>query len=732
MLPRQYRPKNGPRSHGDCRACFRINMNFKLRLRFAVVGLFGVGFSLSAAPNISSFTPAYGASSDPTSIIILGSGFYPGTLVVKFNGVIDPTAIAASADGSTIQAHVPIGAPLGPGPIYVSVNGSPTTSTADFTVIGPEPYIGDFSPKTGGAGTLVTLTGAHFFSGGQYGTLTVKFSGAAATAASSGDGVTLLVNAPSGVVTGPITVANAKGASVTTGYFYAAPRISGFSPTFGRAGTNVFLTGTNFLGATNVQFNSLNAPDFTVFSNTMIRVSVPNGASTGKIRVGAPANAFLTTSNFVLEPTVSSFAPTFGAVGASVTVFGANLDAAPVVRFNGILAGTPTGVSPGQLTAVVPAGATTGPITVTTSNGNMTSSAKFYLPAGLKSVAPLFGPAGTPITILGTNFVDASAVTFQDTPAAAFSVQASNSIGAIVPFGVSSGWMTVTTPAGTATNSAVKFYVAPIISAFSPSRGLPGTNVTIFGQNFLDASAVRFNGSNATFTVLNNTTISAIAPTNVQTGPITVIAPAGTNVTVENFVYDYSANLVLSATDAPDPVFVGSNLLYTINIFNSGPFAAPGVAFTNILPPGVNLVNATTTQGTLNTNGNPVTGNLGQLNNGGTAIVTLTVSPQTTGFLTNIVAVASSYLDPTPANNGATNGTFVQAIPKLTVGFVAPNLVRLGWSATLTNYTLEAKTNPTAGAWAGVGGTPTTVGSQLQLLQTNIPGTRYFRLHRVP
>ena len=108
------------------------------------------------------------------------------------------------------------------------------------------------------------------------------------------------------------------------------------------------------------------------------------------------------------------------------------------------------------------------------------------------------------------------------------------------------------------------------------------------------------------------------------------------------------------------------------------------------------------------------------------------MTPQTSGFVTNVANVASQYSDPTPGNNGVTNGTLVQAIPKLTVGFVAPNLVQLGWSATLTNYALESKTNTTAGLWSTVGGTPTSAGSQLQLLQTNSPGTRYFRLHRVP
>ena len=53
-----------------------------------------------------------------------------------------------------------------------------------------------------------------------------------------------------------------------------APTITGFTPTSGRVGTSVTITGTNFTGATQVQFNTTNATSYTVDSATQITATV--------------------------------------------------------------------------------------------------------------------------------------------------------------------------------------------------------------------------------------------------------------------------------------------------------------------------------------------------------------------------------------------------------------------------------------------------------------------------
>jgi len=693
----------------------------------AAVLLLGAG-QLFGAPIITSFTPTLGASSDPGYISISGSGFKPGTLVVRFNGVQDLSAVATAADGTLIQARVPAGATNGANPIFVSVGGVGTYSAQDFTVIGPGPYITDFSPTTGGSGAMVTINGAHFVT-----PFTVRFNGVAAPGASAPAPTQISVNAPVGVTTGPISVERVGwGTNTTTALFYVPPAVTGFSPAAGRAGTNVLITGTNFLGTSAVRFNGLDAASFNVLSNRAIQAVVPVVATTGLIRIITPAGSVFTGSNFVVQPTILSFSPAFGAVGTNVTITGANFNVGtPVVKFNGVPAGVPTGVTFGQLSAVVPAGATTGPITVTTTDGTATSATNFFLPAVITSFTPSNSAPGTLVAIKGTNFTSASAVAFSGTPAAAFYVTNSGSLGALVPAGVTTGPITVTTPAGTA-SSAANFYGAPVINNFNPTHGLPGINVTLTGQNFIGASAVRFNGSNAIIAVVNNTTINATVPANAPTGPITVIAPAGTNTSAQTFTLDYTANLSVSVTDAPDPLVVGNPLLYTITIVNGGPFAVPGVTLTNTLPGTVNLIAATTTQGTLNTNANPVTGNLGQINVGANLTITLTVLPQAAGAITNVARVAGQYPDPALANNSATNGTFVQPVPILGVVFVPPNQVRVSWASALSNYSLEFKSPVTAANWSPVPTPSLIVGNESQVTETNNLSPRYYRLHRLP
>src|SRR5262249_8863897 len=148
-----------------------------------------------------------------------------------------------------------------------------------------------------------------------------------------------------------------------------------------------------------------------------------------------------------------------------------------------------------------------------------------------------------------------------------------------------------------------------------------------------------------------NTTLVATVPNGAQTGPITVGAPGGTNASAASFVLDYTSDVGVNVVDAPDPVFIGSNLTYTITVANSGPFNAPNVRMTNTLPASVTLKSAATTQGILSTNNNPITGALGNITNGTPVIVTLTVIPNTVGTINNTVSIASDNPDLALGNN---------------------------------------------------------------------------------
>jgi hypothetical protein len=154
-----------------------------------------------------------------------------------------------------------------------------------------------------------------------------------------------------------------------------APTISSFTPSLGWPGSSVTISGSAFTGATSVTFNS-HAAAFTVVSDTTITATVPSGALTGPITVTTPDGSSTSSTSFGVMPALSSFSPTSGKAGTIVTISGSAFTGATSVTFNGVAA--PFSVtSYSQITATLPAGATTGPIAVTTVGGTGVSQASF-------------------------------------------------------------------------------------------------------------------------------------------------------------------------------------------------------------------------------------------------------------------------------------------------------------------------------------------------------------------
>jgi hypothetical protein len=162
---------------------------------------------------------------------------------------------------------------------------------------------------------------------------------------------------------------------------------------------------------------------------------------------------------FAAAPTITSFSPTSGPVGTSVTIHGNNFSGpdATSVSFNGTSA-TFTIDNAQKITATVPAGATTGPIAVTSPDGTATSSTNFTVTGAgaptITSFNPTSGPVGTSVRIDGTNLTGVTAVSFNNVNAPGFTVNgAGTRITVAVPTGATTGPIRVTTPSGTATSS---------------------------------------------------------------------------------------------------------------------------------------------------------------------------------------------------------------------------------------------------------------------------------------
>src|SRR5439155_24333240 len=326
-------------------------------------------------------------------------------------------------------------------------------------------------PNSGAVGTSITIAGTNF--GATQGTSTVKFNGTTATP-TSWSATSIVVPVPAGASTGNVVVTVGGVASSGDPFtVLPTPSITSLAPTSGAVGVSITITGTNFgatQGTSTVKFNATTATP-TSWSATSIAVPVPAGATTGNVVVtvsGVASNGVAFT--VLATPSITSLAPTSGAVGASVTITGTNFGATQgtsTVTFNGT-ATTPTSWSPTSIAAPVPTGATTGNVVVTV-GGVASNGASFtVLPAPIiTSLTPVRGAVGTLVTVTGANFGAT-----QGTSSAAFngtvgtpSTWSSTTIAVAVPNGASTGSLVVTV-GGVASNGMMyKVNRKPVMTA---------------------------------------------------------------------------------------------------------------------------------------------------------------------------------------------------------------------------------------------------------------------------
>jgi len=354
------------------------------------------GTELNAPPSVLSFTPSSAAVG--ASVTIRGT-LFTGASALSFNGVAQSTYTVVN--DTTITTTVPFGATTGP--VSVTNPFGTGTSLGNFTVIQP-PTVTAFSPGSGTFGTAVTITGTNFSTATR-----VRFNTTLASFTIV-NSTTITATVPSGSSTGVISVINPADSAASSSTFTVFPvaTISSFTPASGPVGTNVTIIGNNFNAITAVRFNGVNA-SFTVVSVTEISATVPNGSSTGAITVINGSGTGTSGTNFTVTtpPTVTSFTPSSGGVGSTVTIFGTNFTGTPTVTFNTTNATSVTVINSTQLTAVVPAGATSGLITVTTSQGSAVSAGAYTVFTDLivNSNQFVFGTYNN-ITVTGTGIAN--------------------------------------------------------------------------------------------------------------------------------------------------------------------------------------------------------------------------------------------------------------------------------------------------------------------------------------
>lgn len=331
------------------------------------------------------------------------------------------------------------------------------------------------------------------------------------------------------------------------------PTYSGVSTSNLTSGLSVTVTGTNFVaGATTVKFNGTPGTSVSVSSATSLTVTVPNlsSAQAVTIQVITPGGSASGSGGvFYGVPYYSSISASSGKTGDSITITGGNFtgSGSPTATVGGVSASITNYSGNSTFTVTVPTIATSGAKTVTYTNpgGTMTASNVFtYTPVPTySSVSPSSAPAGTTITITGTNFVTGNTtVTVGGTSATSVSVSSGTSLTCVVPALGSGGAknLVITTPGGTATGTNAFTYIYPTVSSVSPPQGKSGATVTVTGTGFVSGATVTIGGTSATsVSVTNDTTLTCVVPTlgSEGTKSIVVTTSGGTGTGTNIFTY---------------------------------------------------------------------------------------------------------------------------------------------------------------------------------------------------
>ena len=368
----------------------------------------GTGASAEATTSTSVLTvmdPVEVTAVSPPSAIrgskvtIVGKGFLNRSqLSVQFSnaGTVNQEATIIGKTDTGIDVTVP--GTAGTGKFSVMVGGGSevetVVSTMNLTVLPTPLSIESFTPATAAPGQTVAITGyGHAspvvnFANNVRATVVSTVPGAATA---KGLLSVTTVTLPAGVVTGPITMITAEGSVVSRTPFTIPTfktAVTNFSPIAGNVGTMITLQGTfDPVVANNVvTFNGWGQPGVTAVPTsgtaTSLMVTVPAGAKSGTLSVASITGPVSVMGKaFYMPPAVAGFSTPAAPVGFDIDIVGDNFifDAPQptIVKFNGVAATAVRPFSGTILKVTIPAGATTGPVTVQTPGGLATSPVAF-------------------------------------------------------------------------------------------------------------------------------------------------------------------------------------------------------------------------------------------------------------------------------------------------------------------------------------------------------------------
>ena len=481
----------------------------------------GNQYTFVSAPAVSSISPAAGPATGGTSVVITGTNL-TGATTVAFGG----TAATAFTVNSATQ--ITATSPAGSGTVDVRVTTAGGTSApvaADQYAYVAAPTVTALSPTSGTStgGTSVVITGANLS-----GATAVTFGAAAAGAFTVNSPTQITATAPAGTGTVDVRVTTPGGTSATgaadqfTYVVLSAPTVTtqpvgqtvavGATATFTAAASGspaptvqwqVSVDG----GATFADVSGATSPAYTTPATT----AADNGRRYRAVFTNSQGTATTAaaTLTVVQAPTANGQSVTAAYQTAVAITLTATDPNSPPRSLNYTVTSAPghgslSGTAP-NLT-YTPAAGYSGPdsFAFTATNGVATSAAATVAitvngpVASVAGVSPAQGTVagGTTVTITGTNFTGATAVTFAGSPAQSFTVDGPGQITAVTPTGnAGAATVVVANAAGASTANGTFTYVTP------PTANGQSVNVA-----FQTATAITLTGTNA-------------ASYTVQTGP---------------------------------------------------------------------------------------------------------------------------------------------------------------------------------------------------------------------
>jgi uncharacterized repeat protein (TIGR01451 family) len=233
----------------------------------------------------------------------------------------------------------------------------------------------------------------------------------------------------------------------------------------------------------------------------------------------------------------------------------------------------------------------------------------------------------------------------------------------------------------------------------SCNSGIPGSVATSC------AFGVLGNGDVRTMTIValvdSNLAAGSIITNNASASSDTADNNNVNNLATTTTLVTASADLRITKSDSPDPVFAGANLTYVLTVTNLGPSTARDVAVVDTLPANVSFVSAAIAGGggscsALGGSPTVVQCNLGDIGNGGIRVITLQTQvassvPHGT-LINNSASVSSTTPDPVGPNNSASAQTTVNTQAEIWIDKTAQILT--GNPSNAIRFTLAVYNRP--------------------------------------